>query len=59
MSGTNPALGDLNGDGRLDLVMPNNCSGTVSVLLGTAGGGFGAKTDFASGGSPIRWRLAT
>ena len=47
------AVGDLNGDGKLDLAVANYCSGTVSVLLGTGNGGFGAKTDFATGGNPI------
>jgi hypothetical protein len=44
-----PALGDLNGDGRLDVVTPDVESGTLSVLLGDGGGGFGAAS-----GSPIR-----
>lgn len=47
-SGNNPvsvAVGDLNGDGRPDLVTSNLSSNTISVLLGTGGGGFGPKTD--------------
>jgi hypothetical protein len=44
-----PALGDVNGDGRLDVVTPDVESGTLSVLLGDGGGGFGAAS-----GSPIR-----
>ncbi|MGI4874676.1 MAG: FG-GAP-like repeat-containing protein [Janthinobacterium lividum] len=45
------AVGDVDGDGRLDIVTANlNTSGTVSVLLGLAGGGFGTKTDYPTGG---------
>jgi hypothetical protein len=49
------AIGDLNADGRPDLVVAASGNGggtTVSVLLGTGGGSFGAKTDFATGTSP-------
>src|SRR5205807_3677667 len=38
------ATGDLNLDGNLDLVIANNGSGNVSVLLGTGDGAFGAAT---------------
>ncbi len=41
------ALRDLNGDGKRDLV--NLSDGTVSVWLGTGGGRFLAKTDYAIG----------
>ena len=51
------AVGDFNGDGKLDLAVgnQNNLSGlnTVSVLLGTGTGAFGAKTDFITSGSPF------
>ncbi len=47
------AIGDLNGDGRLDLVTTNEGTNTVSVLLGSGSGGFGTKTDFATGATPI------
>src|SRR5437667_11712021 len=44
------AVGDFNGDGTLDLAVTGG-SGTVSILLGTGTGSFGAKTDFGTGGA--------
>ncbi len=46
------AIGDLNGDGFLDLAVANSSSNTVSVLLGTGGGAFAAATLFSVGGRP-------
>ena len=46
------AIGDLNGDGKLDLAVENRISSTVSVLLGDGAGAFGTKTDFATSLSP-------
>ena len=46
------AIGDVNGDGKPDLAVANYGSNTVSVLLGNGAGGFGAKTDFATGAHP-------
>ncbi|MGH8596581.1 MAG: FG-GAP repeat domain-containing protein, partial [Gammaproteobacteria bacterium] len=43
------AIGDLNGDGALDIVVANVSASTVSVLLGTGTGNFSLKTDFATG----------
>jgi len=47
------ATGDVNGDGRPDLVTINSTSFTVAVLLGSSStpGTFGAPTTYASGGS--------
>src|SRR5689334_8501849 len=55
--GTNPAsvaIGDVNADGRPDLMVANWSSNNVSVLLGTGGGAFGPKTNYSTGsGRPI------
>lgn len=51
------ALSDLDGDGKLDIVVANNGAGTVSVLRNLAqpnvlsAASFAAKTDFSTGGS--------
>jgi hypothetical protein len=42
------AIGDLNGDGKLDLATANS-EGTVSILLGTGTGTFGSATNFSAG----------
>ena len=49
MSPNGVALGDLNGDGRLDLVTANVNSSNISALLGDGSGGFGPRRDFAAG----------
>ncbi|MCY2989793.1 MAG: FG-GAP-like repeat-containing protein, partial [Planctomycetota bacterium] len=54
--GTNPnrlAVGQLNGDGHLDVVAANYGSGSVSVLLGNGDGTFQGKVDYATGASPL------
>ncbi|HEY3040592.1 MAG TPA: FG-GAP-like repeat-containing protein [Pyrinomonadaceae bacterium] len=59
-TGPNPrsvTVGDLNGDGKLDLAVANINSNTVSVLLNTTAPGgatssFGAKQDFVTGANP-------
>src|SRR6516162_6029765 len=54
-TGTNPdavAMGDLNGDGRLDLAVANRDSNTVSVLLGNVGGGFQQQIQYPTGTNP-------
>jgi hypothetical protein len=47
------AIGDVSGDGRLDLAVANSGSNTVSVLLGSGTGGFGPKADFGTGNRPV------
>ena len=55
-AGTNPigiAIGDVNRDGRPDIVVTNGTPGTISVLLATGDGTFGAPTAFTVGTMPI------
>ncbi len=52
------AIGDVNGDGKPDLIVANSASNTVSVLLNNTVAGaaipkFAAKTDFAVGSQPL------
>ena len=42
------ALGDLNGDGRRDILTANRETDTISVLLAQADGSFGARTVYAT-----------
>jgi hypothetical protein len=46
------AIGDLNGDGKLDLATANMLANSVSVLLGEGGGLFGREREYAAGGDP-------
>ncbi len=46
------AAGDVNGDGKVDLVTANSYDNNVSVLLGTGTGTFGAAQNHAAGLQP-------
>jgi len=46
------AMGDVNKDGKLDLITANYNSSTASVLLGDGSGTFQTKVDFTTGGYP-------
>ena len=51
-TGTDPssvAVGDMNGDGKKDLVVSNYSDNSVSILPGAGNGTFASKTDFAAG----------
>lgn len=45
-------VGDLNGDGKTDLVVPNLNSGKLAILLGSGDGTFRAPVYIDTGGSP-------
>ena len=58
--GTSPsqvAVSDLNGDGKLDLVVPNFNQGNVSILLGNGAGSF-AKTDIPTASQSMSVAIA-
>jgi hypothetical protein len=60
-TGRNPqsaANADLNGDGRLDLVVTNFDDNTVSVLLGTPAGTYSSRVDYATGPNPVAVLIA-
>src|SRR5207245_1054686 len=60
-TGANPAgvaIGDINGDGRPDLVTVNTGANTISILFGTGSGSFGPKVDIAVGNLPHAVALA-
>jgi FG-GAP-like repeat len=43
------AVGDFNGDGNLDMAVPNNASASVSILLGMGHGTFRPAVDYGLG----------
>jgi hypothetical protein len=47
------AMGDFNGDGKVDFAVPNNTDGTVSILLGNRDGTFRAQATYAAGFGPV------
>jgi FG-GAP-like repeat len=54
--GGNPSavvLGELNFDGKLDAVVANTNTNTISVLLGNGAGGFSSNTEVAVGTAPV------
>src|SRR5947209_7078526 len=51
------AIGDLNGDGRLDLAVTNWGSGNASVLLGDGNGTFANAVNYATGTQPLALAL--
>jgi hypothetical protein len=46
------AADDFNGDGTLDVAVADAGTDSVSIFMGDGAGGFGAKTDYATGMSP-------
>jgi hypothetical protein len=52
------AAGDVNGDGKLDLVTANSGGDTVSVLLGTGTGSFGTARNSYAGSGPSSVAMA-
>jgi hypothetical protein len=50
---TSVAVGDVDGNGTLDLVVANQASGTVSVLLGNGDGSFQKAVSYAAGLHPV------
>src|SRR5258706_1149445 len=52
------AIGDMNSDGKLDLVVANNYDNPVSVLLGKGDGRFEPKRDFGTGYAPAAVAVA-
>jgi hypothetical protein len=52
------ALGDLNGDGKLDAVVANESGNNVSILLGNGNGGFSSPANISAPTQPSAVALA-
>ncbi|MBF9221458.1 T9SS type A sorting domain-containing protein [Hymenobacter ruricola] len=52
------AMGDMNGDGRPDIVTANYAIGTAGVLLGQAGGSFASVSTYSTGAGGRPWKVA-
>ena len=52
------AVGDVNGDGKLDLATPNYYGNTISILLGNGDGSFVSKIPFATDKRPTQIAIA-
>ncbi|HEV2383216.1 MAG TPA: FG-GAP-like repeat-containing protein [Terriglobia bacterium] len=53
------AVGDFNGDGKLDLAVADASAATVSILLGNGDGTFKSKVDYSTGaGTNPSWIVA-
>jgi len=55
---TSVAVGDFNGDGKLDLAVANSGSNNVSILLGKGDGTFQAAVNYATGTEPFSVAVA-
>lgn len=51
-------VADVNGDGNADLIVPNNLTGTVGVLLGNGDGTFRPEVDYATAQGPLDVAIA-
>src|SRR5207245_5628706 len=52
------AVGDFNGDGKLDLVVGNTWTNTLGVYLGNGNGTFGPPSTIAMAGAPYGLAVA-
>src|SRR5262249_19114940 len=52
------SMGDLNGDGSLDLAVPDVSGSTLAVLIGDSDGTFGAPTLYPTGLTPHQTAIA-
>lgn len=52
------AMGDFNGDGRVDLAVGSQSTNEISILIGNGDGSFKAPRNYAAGGSPASIAIA-